>query len=131
MRKLLALLFLLAPCLVHAQDNRVASNYLNNPNKYLGQKVTMNCAYVSRQKETTRDGDDAVVFEAYTAAKNNFFTSTSTIMVHVPREAAEKFVHKYGTESKYDYNYNYSTRPMTGIFKHGTDGFYLEYTPST
>ena len=131
MRILLGLAMFLIPLVTRAEDNRVASYYTNSPDKYLGQKVTMNCAYVTRQPQASKDGDGMVLFQAYTASKNNFFTSTSEIMVHVPAEASDKFVRKYGTEGKYDYNYNYSTRPMSGIFKKGAEGFYLEYTPST
>ncbi len=130
MKKLLALVFVLFPLLVKAEDTRVASYYLNNPEKYDGQKITLNCSYVKRDTETSLGGAVAV-FRAYTASKNNNTFQTSEINVRVPIDVAEKFVHKYGSDMKYDYNYNYSTRPMTGIFKKDGSSYYLEYTPST
>lgn len=130
MKKLLALVIVLFPFLVKAEDTRVASYYLNNPEKFDGQKITLNCSYVRRETESSAGGAVAV-FRACTASKNNFSMQTSEITVRVPIDVADKFVHKYGSEVKYDYNYNYSTRPMSGIFKKDGSSCYLEYTPST
>ncbi|CAN5566804.1 hypothetical protein BH09VER1_BH09VER1_48390 [soil metagenome] len=130
MKKLLALVLMMVPLLARAEDTRVASYYLNNPEKFDGQKITLNCSYVKRGTENSAGGAMAV-FRAYTASKNNNSFQTSEITVHVPIDVAEKFVHKYGSDTKYDYNYNYSTRPMTGIFKKDGSSCFLEYTPST
>lgn len=130
MKKLLALVFVLFPLLARAEDTRVASYYLNSPEKYDGQKITLNCSYVRRDTGSSASGAVAV-FHAYTASKNNNNFQTAEITVHVPMDAAEKFARKYGSDTKYDYNYNYSTRPMTGIFKKDGSSCYLEYTPST
>ncbi len=143
MRKILVVAALLFPLLARAEDLRVASHYLNNPEKYIGQKITLTCAYVNKtsdnnsrnysngQSEPSGNKIPGMVsFSAYTVSKTTFLDS-AYINVQVPSAEVEKFMRKYGTTARWDTGGGNSTRPMTGIFKKGDSSYYLEYTPSS
>lgn len=144
MRKILVVATLLFPLLALAEDLRVASHYLNNPEKYVGQKITLTCAYVTKnsstsshrsysngQSEPTENKVSGMVsFSAYTVSKTTYLDSAS-INVQVPDSEVEKFLRKYGTNPRWDAGGGNSTRPMTGIFKKGEASYYLEYTPNS
>jgi hypothetical protein len=126
MRALLLSLILLSGSAI-AQESRVASYYLNNPEKWEGRKITINCSHVARQNHVTRS-DGKVTFWAYTASRSDW--KTASIDVVVDPEEAPKFAKKYGFGYEYDRNYNYRTRPLSGIFARSSDGYCVEYTPS-
>lgn len=110
-----------------AQESRVAGYYLNNPEKYEGKKITVNCVYVKRDEYQT--GTDYVFFRAYTASRNEY--KTGYITVRVQPADADRFAKKYGFDSEWDAAGNYRMRPLSGVFTKGDGTFFIDYTPAS
>lgn len=109
-----------------AQDSRVASYYLNDPEKYEGKKITLSASYVERQNSYGVI-NGKVVFWAYTASRTDW--KSAYIEVHVPEDNAGKFAKKFGHDVEWDVNGNRRTRPLSGIFTRGNGTFYVDYIP--
>jgi hypothetical protein len=127
MRTFLLLFFFCAAAAV-AQETRLASYYLNDPVKWEGKKITVNCSHVQRANGAERP-DGLVTFYAYTASRSEWRTAYITVLV-APGDAS-KFAKKYGYDYEYDQNYSYRTRPLSGMFLKGPGEYYIEYKPST
>ncbi|MFA7301878.1 MAG: hypothetical protein WC069_06230 [Candidatus Shapirobacteria bacterium] len=121
-------LLLLLPILALA-DNRVASHFLNDPERYEDKKITLSCAYVERVSGPVREGDFDVVFQAYTVGRKDD-TGAGFIFVTVLPEDASDFARKYGADLKFDSQANVKIRPLSGIFRRDSEGWYLEYGKS-
>lgn len=118
--------------LAPAQENRTADYYLNKPERYIGKKITLNCAYVTRMSDSFNTDPQYVVYEAYTYGRTSgsYNYSSGYIKVRVPVEIAEKFASKYGHSSRWDNSGNINTRPMSGTFSNLDSSYFLDYEAS-
>jgi len=129
---LLSLALMSGLSLAPAQENRTADYYLNKPERYLGKKITLNCAYVNRVSDSFNTDPQYVMFDAYTYGRGSGYLSSSSgyISVRVPVEIADKFASKYGHTTKWDGTYNVNTRPMSGTFSKSDSTYFLDYEAS-
>lgn len=107
---------------LHANSSRSASFYLNTPEKYEGQKITVYAAYVYRRAAI--DNLNGVLFSAYTMSRDG--DDTSYIDVLVPKEKVEAFARRYGTDFKYQ-NGEPRKLSMRGVLRQVKDTWYLEF----
>lgn len=120
------LLFILATLVLaaghlHANSSRSASFYLNTPEKYEGQKITLYVAEVDRQ--AALDGFDGVLFSAYTMTRDG--DESSFIDVLVPKDKADSFARRYGSDFKW-VNGKPRLLSMRGVLRQVKDSWYLE-----
>jgi hypothetical protein len=125
--KSVSLLALIASTAFALGQSKVATDYLNEPEKYEGKKIILACAFVRRASRQPKDSQN-VMFGAVTTTKGANDKSGS-IRVAVPASGASAFVKKYGFIPDYDQNRNYQTKPLSGIFTKDKDGYYLVYGP--
>ena len=118
----LASILAIAAGSLHANSSRSASFYLNAPEKYEGQKITVYAAFVNRRAAV--EDLDGVLFSAYTMSRNG--DDTSYIEVLVPKEKAESFARRYGTDFKYQ-NGEPRKLSMRGVLRQMNDAWYLEF----
>lgn len=129
--KSVSLLALLASTAFALGQSKVATDYLNEPEKHEGKKIILPCAYVQRASGPPEDPQHAM-FGAVTTTKGSYSKSgkSGSIMVAVPASEASAFMKKYGSAPEYDQNVNYRTKPLSGIFTKDKDGYYyLVYEP--
>lgn len=107
---------------LHANSSRSASFYLNTPEKYEGQKITVYAAFVNRRAAV--EDLNGVLFSAYTMSRNG--DDTSYIEVLVPKDKVEAFARRYGTDFKYQ-NGEPRKLSLRGILRQINDTWYLEY----
>ncbi len=74
---LFALALMSGLSLAPAQESRTADYYLNKPDRYLGKKITLNCAYVERREGSFNTDPQYVTFDAYTYGRGNGGTVTA------------------------------------------------------
>jgi hypothetical protein len=99
--KSVSLLALIASAFALGQS-KVASDYLNEPEKYEGKKIVLPCAYVQR---ASRQADPQhVIFGALTTTKGSNSKSghSGSIRVAVPASQASPFIKKYGLTPEND-----------------------------
>jgi len=113
----------LAASFAAANSTRDAQFYLNNPEKYEGQKIVLYTAHVRRQA-ATEDGSK-VIFSAYTMSRDE--DETSYIDVLVPKAKAESFAKRYGTDFKYQGD-KVRKLSMRGILRQINDIWFLDMT---
>ena len=118
----LATILAIAAGSLHANSSRSASFYLNTPEKYEGQKITVYAAFVNRRAAV--DNLNGVLFSAYTMSRNG--DDTSYIEVLVPKEKAESFARRYGTDFKYQ-NGEPRKLSMRGVLRQMNDAWYLDF----
>ena len=118
----LATILVIAAGSLHANSSRSASFYLNTPEKYEGQKITVYAAFVNRRAAV--DNLNGVLFSAYTMSRNG--DDTSYIEVLVPKEKAESFARRYGTDFKYQ-NGEPRKLSMRGVLRQMNDAWYLDF----
>lgn len=118
----LATILAIAAGSLHANSSRSASFYLNTPEKYEGQKITVYAAFVNRRAAV--ENLNGVLFSAYTMSRNG--DDTSYIEVLVPKEKAESFARRYGTDFKYQ-NGEPRKLSMRGILRQINDSWYLDF----
>jgi predicted 2-oxoglutarate/Fe(II)-dependent dioxygenase YbiX len=114
---------LIAACFAQANSTRDAQFYLNNPEKYEGQKIVLYTAFVQRQRVT--DDGAAVIFSAYTMSRDE--DETSYIHVVVPKAKADAFARRYGTDFKYQGD-NIRKLSMRGTLEQIDDTWFLDMT---
>ena len=107
---------------LHANSSRSASFYLNTPEKYEGQKITVYAAFVNRRAAV--EDLNGVLFSAYTMSRNG--DDTSYIEVLVPKDKVESFARRYGTDFKYQ-NGEPRKLSMRGVLRQMNDAWYLEF----
>jgi len=107
---------------LHANSSRSASFYLNAPEKYENEKITLYVTSVTRQGAI--EDFEGVVYSAYTMSRDE--DDTSYISVLVPKDKAESFARKYGSDFKYQ-NGKIRKLPMRGVLRQLNDTWFLEY----
>jgi hypothetical protein len=115
----IALVLLYVATLCSAQDSRVVDYYLNNPEKYEGKKMTVDCSHVERKSWAIKQDDPRIVFYAYTRSATNY--KSGSILVLVSPEDAPAFANKYGFDMEIVSRRNIRTRPLSGIFSREGD----------
>jgi hypothetical protein len=128
--KSVSLLALIASTAFALGQSKVASDYLNEPEKYEGKKIVLPCAYV--QRASRQPDPQHVIFGALTTTKGSNSKSghSGSIRVAVPASQASAFIKKYGLTPEYDQNVNYRTKPLSGIFTKDQYGsYYFVYEP--
>jgi hypothetical protein len=113
----------LAASFAAANSTRDAQFYLNNPEKYEGQKIVLYTAFVQRQRVT--DDGAAVIFSAYTMSRDE--DETSYIHVVVPKAKADAFARRYGTDFKYQVD-KVRKLSMRGSLEQIDGNWYLDMT---
>jgi hypothetical protein len=114
---------LIAASFAQANSTRDAQFYLNNPEKYEGQKIVLYTAFVQRQRVT--DDGAAVIFSAYTMSRDE--DETSYIHVVVPKAKADAFARRYGTDFKYQGD-KIRKLSMRGTLEQIDDTWFLDMT---
>ena len=114
---------LIAASFAQANSTRDAQCYLNNPEKYEGQKIVLYTAFVQRQRVT--DDGAAVIFSAYTMSRDE--DETSYIHVVVPKAKADAFARRYGTDFKYQGD-KIRKLSMRGTLEQIDDTWFLDMT---
>jgi hypothetical protein len=114
---------LIAASFALANSTRDAQFYLNNPEKYEGQKIVLYTAFVQRQRVT--DDGAAVIFSAYTMSRDE--DETSYIHVVVPKAKADAFARRYGTDFKYQGD-KIRKLSMRGTLEQIDDTWFLDMT---
>jgi len=113
----------LAATLAKANSTRDAQFYLNTPEKYEGKKIVLYTAHVRRQA-SSQDGSK-VIFSAYTMSRDE--DDTSYIDVLVPKDKADAFERRYGTDFKYQGD-KVRKVSMRGTLEQINDIWYLDMT---
>lgn len=117
---LLALIFVTSQLL--ANNTRSAQFYLNTPEKYEGKMIVLYTAFVQRRIAVPEG--EKVIFLAYTMSRDN--RDTCYINVIVPKDRADEFARRYGT----DFNYvggQIRKMAMPGILRQHNDVWFLEF----
>lgn len=107
---------------LQANNMKSASFYLNAPEKYEDKKITVYVAFVDRV--AAMEGIDGVLYSAYTMSRDD--SDTSYIYVLVPKDKAESFVRRYGSDFTYSGG-NIRKLMLSGTLKNANDTWYLKY----
>jgi hypothetical protein len=122
-KKLLCfLLFAVVTVPLQANNMKSASFYLNAPEKYEDKKITVYVACATRVGAI--EGLDGVLYNAYTMSRDD--SDTSYISVLVPKDKAESFARRYGSDFLYSGG-NIRKLSLSGILRNIDDTWYIEY----
>jgi hypothetical protein len=107
---------------LQANVMKSASFYLNAPENYEDKKITVYVAFVDRV--AALEEIDGVLYSAYTMSRDD--SDTSYINVLVPKDKAESFARRYGSDFTYSGG-NIRKLMLSGTLKNANDTWYIRY----
>lgn len=120
---LLGFFFMIAGALpTLANNTRSAQYYLNTPEQFEGKMIVLYTAFVKRTVAAHRA--EKVIFSAYTMSRDG--NDTSYIDVIVPKDKADQFARKYGTDFTY-VGGKIRKMAMPGVLRQHNDFWFLEF----
>jgi hypothetical protein len=123
---MIAFLFATTAAFGKSDEDEMADFYLNNPIRWVGKLIAVECAVVSKVSRSEETAE-VVAFRATTYTRRGIYGGT--ILVYVPSTDVDAFIFRYGIRPLYRRGRTAPiTKTLEGVFTKGPGGYFLDRT---